>query len=223
MSSASSRLIERSPGLSVRAHNAIRDLIVDGTFAPGDRLNEVDLSETFGISRAPVREALQRLASEGLVDLIPNRGAFVRQFTGDELRDLYEVRNTLEVAAAELAAARATGGDLAALFALLDETQDALAGADAGAYPPNLDFHRLVLEASGNSYLVKCGREVQVAVNLARARSGGAPGRAGEALDEHREIAQAIADGDGDRASAAMRRHLNHSFERASDVLPPQP
>jgi DNA-binding GntR family transcriptional regulator len=207
--------LERTPGLASRAVDAVRGLILEGAFPAGSRLNEVELAGVLGISRAPVREALHRLAAEGIVTLVPRRGAYVRRFNGDELKELYEVREALETMAARLAATRATTEHTDALFAVLRSTGLAISAGSDQSYPLDLDFHSAVLDASGNGHLRKSGREVQLALHLARARSGNDPRRAREALGEHRTVAEAIRDNDPSGAAAAMSLHLQHSFERA--------
>jgi DNA-binding GntR family transcriptional regulator len=211
--------LERSAGLGTRAFEVIRQLIVDGRIEAGQRLNEVDLAESLGVSRAPIRESIQRLVSEGLVQLIPHRGAFVREFTSTELIELYEVRDAIETKAAGLAAERARRTDVDMLYELLDATGSLMPDEGGSPYPSGLDFHRMVLVASGNSHLLKCGSDVQVKVRLARLRSGQEPARARVAYHEHRGIVSAIAAGDAAEATASMRAHLAHSLVHARGIV----
>src|SRR6185312_12097300 len=108
-----------------QAEAALRDQILSGHRAPGDRLNEVEIAAELGVSRGPLREAMQRLARDGLVVVQPHRGSYVRNLEPDEIVELYDVRIALECAAARLAAERRTDADVTALKGLLDTTAKA--------------------------------------------------------------------------------------------------
>jgi DNA-binding GntR family transcriptional regulator len=212
---------DKQPGTTTRvAHSNIRDQavgilrdqILDGTYEPGSRLNEVEVAEAMGMSRGPLREALQRLVAEGLVDLVPHRGAFVRSFSPVELQQMYEFREIVESGAARLAATRATDDDVAALRAMLHETDQLLGITSDVAYPATPDFHRRILELSGNPALLRAGTELQTQVRIARQSSGRKPGRARAAYDEHGEIVSAIERRDAEAAAVAMSRHLARSL-----------
>lgn len=195
----------------------LREQILDGTYEPGSRLNEVEVAEALGTSRGPLREAIQRLVAEGLVNLVPNRGAFVRSFSAVELQQMYEFREIVESGAARLAATRASDRDVAALRAMLDETDQLLGITSNVAYPATPDFHRHILELSGNPALLRAGTELQTQVRIARQSSGRKPGRARVAYDEHGDIVTAIERRDPDAAAAAMRAHLKNSLANISD------
>jgi DNA-binding GntR family transcriptional regulator len=198
-------------------------MIVSGEFEPGTRLNEVELAHRLGISRGPVREAIQRLAAEGLVKVVPNLGSFVVSFTESELVQLYEFRTIVEAAAARLAAERATDEQLASLRALLDRTGRKLKKTATGAYPEDVDFHRGIFELAGNAPLLRAGNDLEMQVRIARLRSGRSPERARVAIDEHVEIVTAIVSRDPDAASAAMSRHLENSLKNVLELLRAQP
>jgi DNA-binding GntR family transcriptional regulator len=206
-----------------QAVDILREQILSGTYESGTRLNEVELADSMGISRGPLREAIQRLVAEGLVEVVPHRGAYVRSFSVLELQQMYEFREIIESGAARLAATRASADDVAALQRMLNETDQLLTIANQAAYPETPDFHRRILELANNPSLLQAGTELQTKIRIARQRSGRKPGRARAAFDEHVEIVDAIARRDPDGASAAMVRHLAHSLTSVAPDQAPQP
>jgi DNA-binding GntR family transcriptional regulator len=201
------------------AYEQIRTLILNGTFAPGERLGQVELAETLGISRTPVREALRRLAGEGLVIARTNHGFRVAEISIDQVMRRLEIRLLLEPGIARLAAERATPDDLAAIDDAIvreEEADDA-----AGTHDASRDFHLAVARATRNDDLVAT-LEAQWIVEVGRrllARRAAAPGWRPRDVAEHRAIAAAIAGGQGDLAEQLMREHvasaLRHWSERA--------
>ncbi|WP_019928490.1 GntR family transcriptional regulator [Nocardia sp. BMG111209] len=196
----------------------LRQSILSGTFAPGERLNEVELAAQLNISRPPIREALQALIGEGLVRTVAGRGTFVASFDLETVGHLAEVRRALECAAAGLAAVRAGDAALDELEKFLARTGDALGDA-ARPYPRDLDFHQQILEMSGNPKLVDTARAVTTQLQLARARSGGVPGRARTAYAEHHRIYRALRDRDPEAAAAAMADHLDAAQAHVRQLL----
>lgn len=205
--------------LATQASDALRDLILRKVLVPGQRLNEVELATALGISRAPLREGMQRLTSEGLLTMVGQRGAFVTTISPDDLRELYEVRIALETHAARLATERASAELLLELSTLLDETQAQLDGSDSGGYPEDLDFHERLVRMSGNGRLIDATVTVHQQMQLARLESGHVPERARDALFEHREVLQRALARDGDGAAALMQRHLESSLANALRLL----
>ena len=196
--------------LADKAYHEIRGLIVSLELAPGAVIDERELIGRLEIGRTPVREALRRLAQERLVEVYPRRGMFVTGVDVRELARLSEVRAVLEPEAARLAAERATDADRAELALLLSEL-------DAGAGELiDLDerIHRAVyraahndlLEATLEQYYVLALRIWSIALDRARELE--------EAVEAHRALLEAIHDGDGDRAAATMRAHVEN-FEQA--------
>lgn len=197
-----------------QAEAALRDQILSGHRAPGDRLNEVEIAAELGVSRGPVREAMQRLARDGLVLVQPHRGSFVRNLEPDEIVELYDVRIALECAAARLAAERRTDADVTALEGLLDTTAKAVTGTgEAPHYPAHLDLHELVAVVSGNGRLHRAIVQINQELKLIRAASGFRPERATHALVEHGDVVTAIVERDADQAAELMRKHLLQSLE----------
>lgn len=197
-----------------QAEVALRQQILSGHRAPGDRLNEVEIAAELGVSRGPLREAMQRLARDGLVVVQPHRGSFVRSLEPDEIEELYEVRIALECTAAQLAAERRSDADVTALTGLLDSSAKAVTGAgDAPHYPAHLDLHELVAMVSGNQRLHRAVVQINQELKLVRAASGFRPERAPRALVEHGDVVSAIVERDPGRAGELMRTHLLQSLE----------
>jgi DNA-binding GntR family transcriptional regulator len=196
----------------------LREQIVSGARAAGSRLNEVEIAAELQVSRGPVREAIQRLAGDRLVQVEPHRGAFVRALHVDEVRHLFEVRIALECAAAELAAQRADDAARAAIRALLDASEEVVGGDDPH-YPQRLDLHRVIVRATGNRALEHQIEQVDGELRLARAQSGFRSDRAPRAVEEHAAIVAAIEAGDGPAARAAMARHLSSSLAHTLALL----
>jgi DNA-binding GntR family transcriptional regulator len=202
-----------------RSLEVLRDMILDGTLSPGERLNEVHLSQALGISRGPLREAIQRLASEGLVEAVTHRGVYVRSFSPRELSDFYELRIALETHAARLAARYAPQDRIDELTQLLDDTESSMGSDLIGSYPENHDFHARLVRLAANPPLVQALTDVERKIKLARARSAHQPRRARTALDEHHAIVSALIERDGDHAAALLESHLSSSLNNALALL----
>jgi DNA-binding GntR family transcriptional regulator len=205
--------------LADRVEGRLREQIVDGLLTPGARLSEVDIAQGFGVSRGPVREALRRLASHGLVTVETHRGAFVRSLDLSEVRELFEVRIALEAEAAELAARRI---DRAGAGELRELQRTARAEVDRGARSrvfDTHDLHDLVVRQAGNQRLARMVAQVNTELRLARSRSGATGRRAVEALGEHERLVDALVSGDGDGARHAMREHLTAALGNTIQLL----
>lgn len=204
-----------------RAELALREAIADGALAPGERLSELTLTERFGVSRTPLRTALVRLASEGVIEAAPNGGYLVRAFSTGDLIDAIDLRGVLEGHAARRAAERGVDGRaLAAIRALLGAIDDLLVAETLGeeafsAYVDlNARFHAALIDLAGNPTLAREIERVQalpfagpsafvgVQARLPRARAVLI-----EAQTHHRAVIEAIAEREGGRAEALMREH----------------
>jgi DNA-binding GntR family transcriptional regulator len=203
---------------SDRVERALRQRILHGEVRPGERLNEVEIAGDFGVSRGPIREALQRLACDGLVELQAHRGAFVRRLGPAEVRDLFEVRLALETTVARLAAQRATDAQLADLDALVRAGADPIGPADV-RFQGARDLHARLAEATGNPALVVHLTLVNQELRLLRTRSGEVPARAEHAVAEHAEIVAAVRAGDADGAAAAMDAHLRSALTHVLSAM----
>ncbi|MCL5778637.1 GntR family transcriptional regulator [Limibaculum sp. FT325] len=188
------------------AYLRLLDEIRRGALPPGARLREAELAERLGISRTPVREAIRMLESDGLVVHAPRAGATVRRLEHAEVVELYEMRAVLEGAAARLAARAASEAEIAELEALNAEI--AAAPDAAAAYELNREFHRMLLEAAKNRYLVKSMNALQQTLTVLGPTTLTDPGRAEQAVAEHASVLAALAARDGARAEAEMRAHI---------------
>lgn len=193
------------------AYTLILEAIDAGDFAPGDRLVESDLAERFGVSRTPIREALQRLETQAML-VRDGRSLIVASLDHNQMAELYAVRAELEGLAARLAARHATAEEVRLLREMV--AQDRALTEDPGALVrANRRFHRQIHLASHNRYLVQQLDLVHRSMVLLATTSLAAEGRGRRALDEHSDIVEAIAAGDGDAACDALKAHLSEAFE----------
>ena len=187
----------------------IEELIFDGTYPDGTRLDEAALAERFGVSRTPVREALQRLALPGLVDQIPRRGVFVRQPGPVELMEMFEVMAELEAAAGRLAARRISDAALGDLEAANAECRRAMDAQDVGAYySENRRFHEIIYAQSGNSFLKAEAERLHRRLRPFRRQQLRLRGRLAQSMAEHENIVDALTRGDANAAADALRAHV---------------
>ncbi|NND18282.1 MAG: GntR family transcriptional regulator [Silicimonas sp.] len=193
------------------AYQLILHAIDIGTYRPGDRLVESELADRFGVSRTPIREALQRLETQSLLAR-DGRSLVVASLDHNQMAELYIVRSELEGLAARLAARHATEEEVR-LLAEMVEDDKALVGDPAALARTNRRFHRQVHLASHNRYLVQQLDLVYRSMALMATTSLAAKGRSEVALAEHRKIVEAIAEGNGAAASEALRAHISRAFE----------
>lgn len=199
--------IQDSEGLQGRdAYARLVAEIGAGLLRPGDRLTETDLAERLGLSRTPVREAIRQLESDGLVTHVPRLGAVVRTLDLAEITELYEMRAVLEGTAARFAARAAAAVEL-------DELAEINAGMQAAPtprarYDANRQFHRMVLNAARNRFLVKAVEAVQKTLLILGPSTLEESARSAEACAEHAGLLDALRARDGAAAEAAMRAHI---------------
>ena len=196
-----------------RAEHTYRRLMESiraGEFRPGQRLREVDLATRLKVSRTPVREAIRRLASDGLVEMAPGRGVMIIELSRRQVRELYFLRGTLEGAAARLAAQHASETEIASFRQTLAEI------ANAGEDPKlaarlNRDFHRQIHDAAHNRYLARALTQLADSLALLPGTTFEAAGRFDLAHIEHAAMVDAIERRDQDRAEAATRDHIERA------------
>ena len=193
------------------AYSLILAAIEVGTYRPGDRLVESELADRFGVSRTPVREALQRLETQQMV-VRDGRSLIVATLDHNQLAELYVVRAELEGLAARLAARHATPEEVRVLAQLVSEDQKAIHDPQALARA-NKRFHHQIHLASHNRYLVQQLDLVHRSMALMAKTSLAAEGRSETALAEHKRIVDAIAAGDGNAADQALRQHISMAWE----------
>lgn len=205
--------------LADKVEARLRQQIVQGKRPTGSRLNEVEIAADLGVSRGPVREAMQRLAHHGLVTLESHRGAFVRRLDLHEVRELFEVRIALECEASELAALRIDDVGLQELAHVQEASMSEVSqGPQPGVFD-HLDLHTLVVQHAGNGRLQQAVAQVNIELRLARSRSGATGERAKEAVAEHHELIACLTSRDGHGARESMRRHLTASLQNTMSML----
>lgn len=183
------------------------DAIDRGDYAPGGRLVEAELAERFGVSRTPVREALSRLETQGVVARDPRRGVVVASLDYDQLGELYAVREVMEGFAARMAARHAAPAEIALLAEMVDADR-ARVDDPAALSRSNRLFHRQLHRASHNRYLIQMLDAMRRSLALLSSTTLAAPRRGGESVEEHARIVQAVAARDEDAAEAAARAHI---------------
>ena len=192
------------------AYTLILEAIDEGMFKPGDRLVESDLADRFGVSRTPIREALQRLETQSLLAR-DGRSLIVASLDHNQLAELYVVRAELESLAANLAARHATDEEVAVLQDMVDEDR-ALVGDPEALSRANRRFHKQVHLASHNRFLVQQLGLVHRSMALLATTSLAAEGRGEDALAEHQAIVSAIASHDAGAAGEALKAHISKAF-----------
>ncbi|QYJ16122.1 putative D-xylose utilization operon transcriptional repressor [Rubrobacter xylanophilus DSM 9941] len=206
-----SRLLFGSGSASERAAAVLREAILDGTLPPATWLRETELARELGMSRTPVREALKRLAAEGLVEITARQAAVVAQMTMEDILEVYAVRENLEGLAARLAAKNRTREHLERLgevLFLMERAEDPVELATL-----NLRFHRVIREAARNRYLDRFLAHIEYAVRRFGRTTFEVAGRPEEALQEHRRLVEAIAAGDAGEAERLAAEHMRRARE----------
>jgi DNA-binding GntR family transcriptional regulator len=197
--------------------DALREEILDGRLPAGTRLVETELAARFGVSRGPIRDALQELARAGLAVDLPRRGTFVSSLTERDLEEVYVIRRAIEEAAVRLAVARATEGEVAELFAAAAAAEAAYAGTDlAAAWDADMAFHRITCRVSGNGRLLELFERLASQTVLLMRTTLGSHASLGwiPPVELHRRIARAIADRDATAAAAAVGDHYQYTVDR---------
>ena len=204
------RKVERPAPLRQAVYEALIELIVNRTLQPGQHLVEIELAEYLGVSRQPVREALQRLQTEGWVDLRPAQGAFVHSPTEEEADQLLSVRSVLETHSAKLAAEHATPEDVDVLRQLQSDGVSALDDLDVHRMvAANANLHAFITRLSGNAVLAELIGLVDRRVRWYYTPI--AQPRGEDAWAEHEQLIEAIAAGDAEEASRIMTVHTERT------------
>jgi DNA-binding GntR family transcriptional regulator len=196
---------------SRRVYLWLRRRIVEMDMLPGTRVVERDIAEEFGTSRTPVHEAVQRLADEGLIEIVPRSGTFVARIPLDALEEANLVRHALEMAIIEKAAQRVQPADTARLRDILAEQEAAIASNDfASFHRTDERFHALLAELSGYPGVWPIIQQAKTQMDRYRQLTLPLEGRMPGVLEEHRAVVEAIEARDPEKAVAAMREHLDH-------------
>ncbi|WP_158270034.1 GntR family transcriptional regulator [Litoreibacter ponti] len=189
------------------AYKILHDRIISGDLKPGQKMREVEIAESLGLSRTPVREAFHRLKSDGLLTQEPNKGAVVRQLDYQSVSELYKIREVLEGTAAAMATRQMSTVELKALYELL-EVQDAAKDDVAEASRLNKVFHHTLCQSAHNRYLVEMIDSLDLSMALLGRSTLGLESRKAEAIAEHRKILDAMSEGDAAKAENAARAHI---------------
>ena len=198
----------------------LRQRIVEGHMAPGAKLNERELSESLQVSRTPLREAIKMLAAEGLVELLPNRGAVVAQLSAQDVADTFEVIAGLEGQSGELAAQRIDAAQLAELRALHYEMLAAYTRRDLSAYYRlNAQIHERINAAARNPVLAQTYRNVNARLQALRFRSNFNERKWQHAVEEHEEMLRLLALRDAPGLRALMVQHLEHKRDAVLEQM----
>lgn len=200
--------------LEERVFDTLEEEILSGELKSGTALTELALSERLGVSRTPVRGALQRLADEGLVDMLPNKGAVVVGVTERDLIDIYNIRMRLEGLAARTAAERMSDEDKKRLSDSVDLAEFYIRKNDFEHLKElDTEFHRIIYAATGNRMLSKMLTGMHKSIKSYRKKSLSVEGRHERSLKEHRDILQAIEMGDGEAADKLTYEHISAALD----------
>ena len=210
--------MDRLPSAKIR--DSLEQRIVEGELGNGKRLDETELSGFYGVSRTPVREALQRLAESGLAEHLPRRGTFVRSPSLSQLVEMFEVMAELECMAIRLAARRATTNDIDALEKDNETCRAAVAANDTKKYyEVNARLHGRIYQMSENSFLANEARRLHDRLRPFRRLQLRVRGRMEESMAEHDIILAALRDGNADRAMETMKKHITIVGFRFNDLV----
>lgn len=201
--------------------SVLREAILDGVLQPSKWLREMEVSQELSVSRTPVREALRRLASEGLVVIVANQGAMVAPMTIDDVLEMYAVRENLEGLAAKLAAKNRSQKHLRQLEEISQQMRRAVKENDGASelIHLNLSFHRAIRDAAGNHLLHRFLEQVEYGVRRFGSTTLQLPGRAEEALGEHDDIVEAIVNKDTGGAEKSALHHMRQARESRIKML----
>lgn len=215
---------QRKPIVRHNLHDAIvsrvRDMIIEGTLAPGARIHEGHLGQELGVSRTPLREALKYLASEGLLELSPGRGAVVRKFLAKDVKDSLIVLANLESLAGELACKNASDEDIAQIRKVHDEMMQHYAARNRLVYfKLNQSIHSAILRASDNSALADVHGVLQARLRRIRYIGNESPEKWAAAVADHEEMIAALEERNGKRLAKILAAHMDRTWNRVRDSI----
>jgi DNA-binding GntR family transcriptional regulator len=195
----------------------LQKLIIAGDLAPGSKVPEKDLCTKFGVSRTPLREALKVLASDGLIRLEPNRGAWVTLVTVSEVEEVFPVLGALEALSGELACKKITDDEIGAVRVLHEQMLQSYENRHLDSYfSVNQKIHRAILDAARNQTLATSCEALSLRMQRARYLANMTEGRWANAVQEHERIMQCLADRDGKNLARTLQDHMD--AKRASVV-----
>ncbi len=205
------RIHHSTLSLGNQAYQELKRIILERQIPPGGKLNEGDLAKALGISRTPIREAINRLEKEGLLKIIPQRGAFVVQFTEKDIYELFLIRENLEGLAAYLAAGKMNERDLSRLESSVEGFSEPFDEKEIRRYArEDFKFHQTVVQFSEAQRLINLISTLHDYIRIFRLTTIGLSGRMKTSLDEHRELLQAFRERKPEEAERRMREHIRH-------------
>lgn len=202
----------------------LRERLIDGYYDAGARLNEIDLADEFGMSRTPIRAALNYLASEGLLVYRPNAGFVVRAFNACYIAGVYEVRSSLEGLAARLAAENGVGDkERGTLYRVVEEADAVVAAGDAAADDIrrlNNEFHQVIIDIAGNEHLAETLKRTRNLPRVDKIKQDAFDiAFIARAQEDHHYILRAIVQGQGARAEALSQEHVHRGAHRLLEYV----
>lgn len=214
--------------LAEAVRTELERLILDGALKAGGKLNEITLSEALGVSRGTVREAIRTLSQSGLVELVANRGAFVRKVSAEDVARLYELRGAVFALGCQKAAERTGAGEEPTLVARLESNVAGMrdvaeSGDNQGYYRLNILFHDDLMSAADNPHAKDVYDDVVKKMHLFRRRGLSQAGNVWKSIEEHEAIVDAIRNGDGSRAANEAKRHIEQGMQRFLGTLEADP
>ncbi|MCW5235686.1 GntR family transcriptional regulator [Verminephrobacter eiseniae] len=202
-----------------RVYDQVRSMAIGYAIKPGERLNEGELARQLGVSRTPLREALNRLNTEGLMRMVPGKGFYCRNLDVHEIFSLYELRKAIEVAAIGLALVRAKEGDIDELLAFLDATGPDAAGRSTDQLVAlDEQFHERLMAMSGNFEMVRVLRNVNARIHIVR-WTDMARGDRRVTQNEHRQTLLALKARDGPGCARLLERHIDRRMDQITSAL----
>lgn len=218
---------KKTSTLRDKAYQAIKNKILTCEIRPGEPLVERQLAAELGISKTPVREALKTLAHEGLVEIIPRRGAYVIEMPAKDLYDIYQVRQALECLAMELCLPKINQTEIEYLTELVDRSSMRWENFDFDVFLEMDElFHRFFIEKSGNQELVNTVMALDTKIARYRSFTAFMPGRIEASLKEHQDILEAIKTANHQEAISNLKIHLNNSlqaWQKANSLIEKMP
>lgn len=213
--------IDASLTLADRIVSRLREAIQDGYFEPGEKLDQDRIAADFGVSRAPVREAVQKLAADGFVEIRPHRGAFVVTVTPEDVRNVFGMRVLLEPEVVRQVTPHIPDTVLDALQRDLDATRRQVQAGDSSHFFPNdIQFHTTMLQFAENKLLIEVLDGLTNRITMVRRYASLRPGPHMQlSLTEHQNILDAVRSRDPDQAAACMRQHIENSIARVLEIV----
>lgn len=204
--------LESYPNKTERVYEILLENITKRNFAPGSKLGEQYLADELGVSKTPVREALSRLERENLVNIYPNRGAFVVEITKEDIIEIYDLREVLEGLAARQTAEKIDSRGIERVANLIDSMGKSLENEDLQSYSSHdSKLHGILGQISGNERLQEMIQNLRYQARILMASSVQIPGRAEKSMEEHRQIFEALKSGNCSEAEQKVRQHTKNT------------